>query len=287
MRWGFAWPNEDELNRLAFPLFFTLAVLSAVSAVFFYAKVRERDALLDRFIAETTRATSPNDTDAVVIALSDAIFTRTNNGIEASRLPLYERLESTSFFNVTTAVSLKHGIYGVIGHSQYGPCGTMTRTLLAALWRLRIPARKLQLLGDPTTSELDGHTMVEFHSNGRWQVISPSDSSFAWRTADGRIATLEEIQGDSTVFAQVFRPFPRYPYRFDHASHIRWEKLPHAARLFFRWVLGDKGYRNAYTPSLYDQPRHLFLLLSVVGLFVFGALATISRQAERRHLAHA
>jgi hypothetical protein len=138
----------------------------------------------------------------------------------------------------------------------------MTRVALEALHRLRVPARKLQLLADEARS-VEGHTMLEFRSGDRWLVLSPSDGAFTWRTHGGRIATLEEIQADPTIFAQIFARFPNYPYRFDHPSHIRWAKLPPLLRGAFRLVLGQKGYDEAFTPLLYDQPRRLFLVVAL------------------------
>lgn len=114
--------------------------------------------------------------------------------------------------------------------------------------------------------------MVEFFSEGRWRVISPSDSGFVWRRPDGEIATAEEIHDDPGIFAQVFARYPRYRYRFDRYGNIRWEKVSPAARKFFRAVLGEKRFENATTPRLYDKPRTLFLG-SAIAASVFFAVA--------------
>ncbi len=254
-------------------LLVAVASFSAAASVFFLGKVHEENQVVDGFARASTRGIPPSDTEAVALALARQVYLRTNRTIPASELPLYERVESTSFFNVTSAVSLRHNAYGVTGQAHEGPCGTMTRVTLVGLERLGISARKLNL-HDESTSPDGWHAMLEFRDGGRWLVLSPSDGAFVWRTHEGRIATLGEIQADSTVFGEIFARFPGYPYRFTRATHIRWEKVPSAIRGLCRLVLGPEGYRNAYTPKLYDRPRRLFLLaaLSCLGSFTLGAL---------------
>lgn len=248
-----------------------LAGAAALASLWFLAQVREEERLLDGLIAGATRGIPRADVDSTLLSLSRAIYSRTNRGIPVADLPLLERLEATSAFNVGTSVALKYGIYGLVGDDVMGPCGTMTRILLNACWRLGIPARKLQLLAEPQ-DPIGGHTMVEFQSRGRWQVLSPSDSSFVWRTAGGLIATRDEIRADSSIFAQVFERYPNYPYRFDRPSNIRWEKLPSPVRRAFRAVLGERRYLEAETPRLYDQHRKLFLWTSLA--LLAGSLVT-------------
>jgi hypothetical protein len=267
--------------RFAYPTFVVLAALFAVASVFFYGKMRQGDKVITDFVAQATRGVSLADTDGVAMALSREVFRRTGNGIPAARLPLYDRLESSSFFNVTSSVSLERGIYGILGNSQIGPCGTMTRVMLRSLEQFKIPSRKLQLIDDGT-GKGGGHTMLEYRSSGRWVVLSPSDSSFVWHTKDGRLATLEDIKDDTTVFAQIFERYPDWPFRFTNTSHIRWTKLPRAARGVLRWLLGDQGYRDALTPYLYDRPRMLFFYGSLGAFALFAGLAFLTRGASRR-----
>jgi hypothetical protein len=261
-------------------MFLVLALTSASLAAFFWVKVRERDRLLDQFTDEALAGVPRQDVDAVVMALSRQIYSRTNHGIPRARLAWYDRWESTSFFNVTTGTSLKLGIYGIEGHSQFGPCGTMSRVLLNALWRLGVPARKLQLLEDPARGFVN-HTMVEYESRGSWHVISPSDSSFTWRDAGGDIASVEEIRSDPAIFAQVHRWRSYWPASFERVRHIRWEKLPQPVRSTFRLVLGPEGYEHAETPRLYDQPRHLLMWGFGIATGLFAALALLVRPGSR------
>jgi hypothetical protein len=261
------------MKRLLLRLSVIVAVLSAVASVFFWFKVREGDALVRTFIADATRDVPRTAVEATAHAIAGEVYRRTNQVIRADDLPLYEHLESASPFHVSTAVSLRHGVYGLHDEVGVGQCGTMTRVTLEALHTLGIPARKLQLLAVPEKS-IEGHTMLEFQSDGRWLVLSPSDDAFMWRTWGGRVATVEEIRSDPAIFAQVFERFPKYPYRFERPSHIRWEKLPGPVRRLFRLALGEERYENALTPPLYDRPRELFLWTSVV-TFVVAALVAL------------
>jgi len=266
--------------RFAYPFCVVLAALFALASGFFYDKAREGDKVLADFVNNVTRGIPLADTDRVAMTLSREVFRRTGSFVPANDLPLYDRLEAASIFNVTSSVSLQRGIYGVLGNAQIGPCGTMSRVMIRSLEQVNIASRKLQLLDD--VNGHGGHTMIEYRSGGRWVVLSPSDSSFVWHTKDGRLATVEEIRGDSSVFAQIFTHNPNYPYRFNNTSHIRWAKLPPGGRAFFHWLLGDKGYRDALTPYLYDRPRLLMLYCSLAGFVFFSMLAIFTREASRR-----
>lgn len=255
-----------------------VAALAALAAGFFLLAMREEDRLLDALIRRSLTGVDRRDTCAVVLALSHEIYERTGAGIRAEDLPFYERLESLSPFHMTSAVALRHGAFGVIGHSPYGPCGTMSRVLLNACWRLGIRARKLHLI-PPAGSPIDIHTLVEWRSGGRWPVVSPSDD-FAWRTRDGRIATVEEIRGDSLVFAQVLQRVPGFAVGFENTRRVRWEKLPRPLPWAIRTVLGERRYRGLETPRLYDQPRRLMFAGSLVVLV--GALLGARRSGTPR-----
>jgi hypothetical protein len=268
------------MKRLAYRISAALCLLSALAAVFFYTKVRERRAEIGSLIERVVEERGLERRADIAIAMSEAIYRETSDGIEMKDLSLYDRLESTSFFNVTSAVALKHHGFGILGHDVYGPCGTMTRITLNALWQLGIPARKLQLLPN-ARGQGGGHTMIEFmDDDGRWCVLSPSDSTFVWRNREGAIATVAEIQNDREVFAQIYERYPEYPYLFDNPMNIRWEKLPKAAQGVLRMVMGPEAFRKATTPRLYDLPRDLFLIVSASACVLFGLLALTFRRLK-------
>lgn len=217
-----------------------------------------------------------NGSEEIIISLSNEVYKKTNQGINKDDLDWYSRIESTSFFNVTSAVSLKYGGYGIIGYSGSGPCGTMSRTLLNALWRLNMPARKLQLLNNGQ-GKGGGHTMVEFYDNGFWRVLSPSDKTFVWRTENGEIATARQIQNNPTIFSQIYIARPDYPYLFDNYKNIRWDKLPNWITTIIKFIIGENKFNAMETPKLYDLPRTLFLYCSIFASFFFSIIAYILR----------
>ncbi len=248
-----------------------LLILSLVSSVFFYFKVRERNQLIDELIDVAVNSENLDDSEQIAISLSEKIFERTHRGLNKEDLDWYSGIESTSFFNVTSAASLKYGFFGIKGHSQYGDCGTMTRTLLNALWRLDIPARKLQLLNNEY-GKGGGHTMIEFYHNDAWRVLSPSDETFVWRTEDGTIATAKQIKNNPDVFSQIYEANPKFRYLFDNYKNIRWEKFPNWLNSKIKLVIGVNRYEAMETPKLYDQPRTLLLYCSVLATIFFALL---------------
>jgi len=273
--------TAPSARRLVHRASLLLAVVAALFSAFMMAKVEERNQLLGALVHDATKGVARADTDAMVIAISQAIYARTNAGIRAADLPLFERWEATSSFNVDTSVALKYGGYGVEGSDRIGPCGTMTRVLLNACWSLGIPARKLQLEPD-AQGGYAGHTMLEFYSGGRWQVISPSDSSFTWRTREGCIATVDEIRTDPATFAQIYARYPACNYCFSRPRHIRWEKLPAPVRATVRALLGEQRYEATETPRLYDQPRSLFLVMALTVTAAGVIAAWVTRPRRRR-----
>jgi len=267
--------------RILHPIFVLLAALFLTASGFLFDKSRESDRVLANFVTDSTRGVPASDTDQVAMAISREVFRRTDRYVPNSELSLFDRLEAASIFNVSASVSIQHGIFGVVGHPQLGPCGTMSRVMIRSLEQVHVASRKLQLLDD-VNGQGGGHTMIEYRSNGRWVVLSPSDSSFVWRDHEGRLATVDEIRGDSTIFAQIFTRFPNYPYRFNNTSHIRWAKLPPAGRAVFHWLLGEKGYRDALTPYLYDRPRLLLFYCAFAAFVLFTVLALLTRTPSPR-----
>jgi hypothetical protein len=266
---------KQHLYRLSL----CLLILSLVFSLFFLVKIRDQNQLIDKLIDVAVTSKDLNDREQIAISLSSEIYRRTNKGINKDELDLYSRIESTSFFNVSSAVSLKYGAYGITGHSVFGPCGTMSRTLLNALWRQKIPARKLLLI-DNEHGKGGGHAMVEFYHNGAWRVLSPSDNTFVWRTEDGEIATAKQIQNIPTIFSQIYIEKPNYPYLFDNYKNIRWEKLPNWITSMIKSVIGEHRFNSMETPKLYDLPRTMFLYCSILSSIFFSIVAYASRSKK-------
>lgn len=255
-------------------------IISLFLVVFFFIKIKEENHYLDDLINNSVikrKITNPEET---ILALSKEIYRKTNKGLIKDNLDWFSQIESISFFNMTAAVSLKYGGFGIEGHAVFGPCGTMSRTLLNALWRLNIPARKLQLLNN-ALGKGGVHTMIEFYYNGHWRVLSPSDNTFVWRNRNGEIATADEIQNDKKIFSQIYTEKPAYPYLFDNYANIRWEKLHKSLVSLIRIILGEKTFKSAQTPKLYDQPRNVFFFASISLSFFFALLGFIFRPKDK------
>lgn len=263
------------MKKILLSASFFFSVLSILLSIFFYIKDNEENTQINYLILSSySNQNLINRSDSVIV-LSNAIYNRTKNWIKKSQLDWYSQWEATSFFNMTTAVSLEYGCYGVEGRLGDGPCGTMSKTLLNALWELDIPARKLQLFGKG-----GGHTMIEYYDMGEWKVISPSDSSFIWHRSDGSIATLKDIKSDTSIFNQVYHNWKsNWRYSFNKTANIRWDKIPSFISAVIKFFIGEKSYNNAETPRLYEQPRKLlFLVFSFLSLAAFIILSYLVRR---------
>lgn len=239
--------------------------ISLILTFFFYVKMGEENKLLEDFIKSTLNGKSLKTLEDTVLVISNSIYQNTNGWVDKDSMDWYSRWEALGFFKMGSGVGLKYKCFGVKGHPGDGPCGTMTKIFLVSMWQLGIPARKLQLM--EVIPGKGGHTMAEFFCNGKWRVISPSDSSFVWRNHDGSIATLNDIKNDTAIFNQVYHKWRNdWPYGFKETWNINWEKVPGFLRSLIKFFMGDEAYRNAETPRLYEQPRKLFFLS---GLFFF------------------
>ncbi|GAB7079315.1 hypothetical protein [Megalodesulfovibrio paquesii] len=238
--------------------------------IFFTGRIRERAELLDTLIRETLPAVDevslgpPANTraEALAIALAQAIFLRTNAPLDANMLDWYELLESMSPFNVSAATALKYGGFGLKQHSRYGPCTTMSRTLILALKRLNVPARPLYLEADERGLG-GGHNIVEFYDEGRWKVIAPSDRAFVWRTRDGRVASVADIVASPEVFSQVYESYPHYQYLFHKPRRFSLPDAPEFLRSFIALFLTNDG-DGPVAPALFQSPRGFMFRVCLV-----------------------
>ena len=260
------------INRLSF----AASILFFLAAMFLAWGQFEEHQLLSSFLDEV-EIEDGLSTDDFVAAMSREVYEKTNDTCPLSELSPYDRMEVDSPANVTTAVSLKYGIYVTEGHSRDGPCGTMTRTLINALRYSGIPARKLHL----QMPDGNGHTMAEYADGDKWKVIAPSDKSFVWRNASGEVASLEEIQQSDEVFSQIYSHQADYGYNFDHANHFNWDRLPAFVhdQALSRW--GQEWVDDFDTPRLMDQPRLLLCLFCIIA-FAFSLIVVAVNQTSSK-----
>lgn len=260
----------DKNKKVLLYLVYTFTAISFCLSVFFFVKMQEENSLLDEFINQTLAQKKLTSLEDTVLTISNAIYNQTNGWVNREDMDWYSRWEATGFFKMSTGVGLKYKCYGVTGHPGDGPCGTMTKIFLRAMWDLGIPARKLQLM--EVIPGKGGHTMAEFFNGKKWCVISPSDSSFVWRKINGEIASVKEIQSDTSIFNQVYYKWkPDWPYGFKKTWNINWEKIPSPLRSTIRFFIGEEAYRNAETPRLYEEPRKL-LFLTFAFIFILSLL---------------
>jgi hypothetical protein len=241
------------------------AVICFIISIFFFLKHFQTLVLIEALEKDALKFNTNLSDEEKALLISGEIYKQTNNFIDREKLDWYSEWEATSFFNMNTSVGLEYNCFGIKGEPGDGPCGTMTKIFLVAMWDQDIPTRKLQL--SPINSR-GGHTMAEFYYKGKWRVISPSDSSFVWRNKDGEIATVDEIREDTSVFNQIFKQDPNWPYGFKETSNINWEKLPSFAVPIIKFIIGEEGFENSETPAIYEQPRKLLFI-------TFGSLSLL------------
>ena len=255
--------DGNARSRLSsiFKVFQWTAIASFLGlAIFFLVRHLEERSLV-RNLVSSIELDHPATIDEQVIATSQVVYEKTNGRKDPEDLSFYERHEAFSPANITTGVSLKHGIYIVEGHDKDGPCGTMSRNLLNALWYQGLDARKFHV----EMPDGNGHTMVEYRDVDKWKVIAPSDNSFVWRTSEGDVASAKEIQNDDQLFQQIYSEVPDYGYRFDHPKRFNWDRLPAFAHEQALAWYGQEWCDEFQTPRIFDQPRLALAIACFVG----------------------
>ncbi len=276
------------LNMKIYRLLILICIALFCLSLFFYFKVREENQLIDNFINESIDKKLVNDRQYIAISLATAIYYQTKKVISGEKLDWYDKLETTyllpaSLVHLTAGVSLKYKGYGVAGQQHLGPCATMSRVLLNALWRLDIPARELLLLNNAQGKGGD-HFMVEFFDGGRWLVISPADTAHIWKNPRGEIATAAEIKQDPEIFRQIYKTRANYDYLFDNYKNISFEDFPHFIPKIIKFILGAESFDKLEAPKLYDRPRMLLFYISAILCLVFGILAVIAKNKNINRL---
>ncbi len=244
-----------------------IAFICLILTGFFYVKHFQTEVLIDALVKDALKYKPNLTVEDKAIMTSQEIFLETDNFVERNQLDWYSEWEASGFFNMTSSVGLEYNCFGIRGEPGDGPCGTMTKIFLVAMWDQNIRARKLQLA---PINNRGGHTMAEFYYKGKWRVISPSDSSFVWHNHDGEIATVEEIRSDTSIFNQIYKHDPDWPYSFRETANINWEKIPAFLVPVIRFLIGKEAFENSETPALYEQPRKLLFYVFLIGAIFFS-----------------
>lgn len=173
-----------------------------------------------------------------------------------------------------------------------GHCGNLARLTIALLHRRSIDARKLHLY-DPDAAFESGehyvHAVVEARLSGRDVVLDPL-FGVVYRTWTGNLASIEDLQDDSTLVASQVPP--RYPveaFIFDQPRGVRWTIMPfgEAIRSALVAVFGVNLVDSIHYPYILERPYLLLGLLYsgsgvlciVVALLPPGLCAGTNRRA--------
>lgn len=162
---------------------------------------------------------------------------------------------------------------------RFGPCGQLSRTIRAVAWLRHIRSHKV-LLGTGAGE----HAMVSLYANGAFRLFDPT-FDFYWTNRSGHVATLEEVRGDTAIFAQIYRRVPDYPYRLGDASYFRWSRLGQPGvwiKTGLTAIMGASWVENLDTPKVYERPWWGYAWFTTIGAVACIGLG-LSRIRRREH----
>lgn len=214
----------------------------------------------------------PGDEEGKAIALAHFVAIAGAQPVDPDSASFMAQLEHRLPLETSPVTVLQEG-FAFPDAFRYGPCGQLSRTIRAVAWLRHIPSHKV-LLG----SGGNEHAMVSLYANGAFRLFDPT-YDFHWTNRSGHVATLEEVRGDTAIFAQIYRKVPGYPYKFDDATYLRWSRLG----LPGKWikagltaVMGADWVANLDTPKLYERPWWGYAWISTI-----AALACIASGLAR------
>lgn len=221
--------------------------LLAVSCVCFVIHARNSAYLVHatRFIFD-----GPGDDEAKAIALAHFVAVQGNHAVDPDSASLTARLENSLPLELSPVTVLKEG-FALPDAKRFGPCGQLCRTVRAVAWLHGIRSHKV-LMG----AHDNEHAMVALYVHGGYRLFDPT-YDFYWTDRAGHVATVEQVRGDSTIFAQVYRRYPGYKYRLDDAMYFNWRRLGRPGmwlRSLLISVAGRAWVESLDTPKLYDRP---------------------------------
>ena len=227
----------------------------------------------DDYLMQATQSVfdGPGDDEAKAIALAHFVSVHGGQAVNDSSASTMARLEHKLPLELSPVTVLKEGFAFTDAH-RFGPCGQLSRTVRAVAWLRHIPSHKVLL-------ETNGqeHALVALYVNGAYRLFDPT-YDFYWKDSTGHVATIDEVETNPEIFAQIFTKVPDYPYRLDGASYLRWSRLGVPGRWLRAGlvkVMGEKWVKGIDTPKLYERPWLGYALVNLlVGLFflVLGAL---------------
>jgi len=214
----------------------------------------------------------PGDDEEKAKRLAHFVATQAATPIDPDSASLEARIEHKLPLEISPVTVLKEG-FAFPDARRYGPCGQMSRTIRAVGWLRGIASHKVL-----TGAGGNEHAMVALYVNGAYRLFDPA-SDFYWTDHSGHVADVDSVRADTSIFNQVYRSHPHYPYDLHDATYFRWRRLGPPGlwlRAALVRVLGERRVALFDTPKLYERPWWGYgwaSLLAAIGCFVAYALA--------------
>ena len=162
-------------------------------------------------------------------------------------------------------------------------CGTATNAFLNLAREDDLVVRRLLLLAPDGSTK---HVVAEVLLDGRWIVVDPT-YHLIMKDAQGRPLTRQDLRNPA-LFEQAVGPVADYPqnYNYEHATHVRLERVPLFAVLHLRKAL-DAIYpawdEAADWNLLLERESFFYLTLAcVAAIFLLGMRLLLGWYADSR-----
>jgi len=192
----------------------------------------------------------PGDDEARAKALAHFVALHGAQVVNPDSASFVARLEHRLPMEISPVTVLKEG-FAFPDARRFGPCGQLSRTIRAVAWLRHIRSHKV-LMG----TGVNEHAMVALYFNGAYRLFDPT-YDFYWTGHDGHVASVEDVRGDSAIFAQIYRKVPGYPYSLRDATYFHWSRLGRLGawlKSALTAVMGPAWVANVDTPRLYERP---------------------------------
>jgi len=228
----------------------------------------------DRYLLDATAPIfdGPGSDESKAIALAHFVAVAGAHTVNTASASALAMLEHSLPLELSPVTVLKEG-FAFPNARRFGPCGQLARTIRSVAWLRHIRSHKVVF-------ETDGHehVMVTLRVDGADRLFDPT-YDFHWVGRDGHIASIEEVERDPAVFAQIYQKVPNYPYRLEGVSYFRWSRLGPPGlwlRNALAAVMGRAWVDQVDTPLIYERPWLGYALACGCAAAFFFALGILS-----------
>lgn len=219
----------------------------------------------------------PGDDESKAIALAHFVALQGAHAVNTESASAMAMVEHSLPLELSPVTVLKEG-FAFPNARRFGPCGQLARTIRAVAWLRHIPSHKVVF-------ETGGreHVMVTLRANGADLLFDPT-FDFHWTGRDGHVASIDEVERDPAIFAQIFRRVPNYPYRLAGVTYFRWSRLGRTGvwiQNALSAVMGRDRVDRIDTPQLYERPWLGYALVCAIAAASFFALGILSLRPGR------